>query len=65
MIHFQAALEAIDQLNLFGPSGGQQSVIHVTPDEKALCKVILESMLPRESNSKVREVESGHVTTIC
>jgi len=57
LIHFQAALEAIDQLNLFGPSGGQQSVIHVTPDEKALCKVILESMLPRESNSK--EIDSS------
>jgi len=50
---FQAALEAIDEINLFGSSGGPQSVIHVTPDEKAMCNAILQSMLPRESNSKV------------
>ncbi|XP_076810567.1 phosphorylase b kinase regulatory subunit alpha, liver isoform-like isoform X2 [Clavelina lepadiformis] len=58
----KAALEAIDELNLFGPSGGPQSVIHVTPDEKALCQAILQSMLPRESNSK--EVDAGLLSVI-
>jgi len=58
----KAALEALDELNLFGSDGGPESVIHVTPDEKALCKVILESMLPRESNSK--EVDAGLLSVI-
>ena len=31
----KAALEALDGFNLFGPGGGQASVIHVVPDEVA------------------------------
>nr|XP_026696670.1 phosphorylase b kinase regulatory subunit alpha, liver isoform-like isoform X2 [Ciona intestinalis] len=58
----KAALEAIDEINLFGASGGHQSVIHVTPDEKALCQAILQSLLPRESNSK--EVDAGLLSVI-
>ena len=47
-----AALEAIDGLDLFQSKGGFHSIIHVSPDEKARCQDILESLLPRESHSK-------------
>ena len=47
-----AALEAIDGLDLFQSKGGFNSIIHVSPDEKARCQDILESLLPRESRSK-------------
>lgn len=36
---FQAALEAIDELDLFGAHGGPKSVIHVLPDEVEHCQV--------------------------
>lgn len=58
----KAALEAIDELDLFGGRGGPQSVIHVAPDEKAQCQAILYSMLPRESNSK--EVDAALLSII-
>lgn len=58
----KAALEAIDDLDLFGGRGGPQSVIHVSPDEKAQCQAILYSMLPRESNSK--EVDAALLSII-
>lgn len=48
----KAALEALDGLDLFGPEGGQSSVIHILPDDIQQCKAILQSMVPRESNSK-------------
>ena len=54
MICLQAALEAINELDLFAAKGGPSSVIHVLPDEIQRCQAILMSMLPRESNSKVR-----------
>lgn len=38
---FQAALEAIDELDLFGAHGGPKSVIHVLPDEVEHCQVAL------------------------
>lgn len=38
---FQAALEAIDELDLFGAHGGPKSVIHVLPDEVEHCQVPL------------------------
>ncbi|CAG5114209.1 Oidioi.mRNA.OKI2018_I69.chr2.g8273.t1.cds [Oikopleura dioica] len=47
-----AALEAIDGLDLFQCQGGYRSIIHVSPDEKARCQDVLESLLPRESKSK-------------
>jgi len=48
----KAALEAISGLDLFGIRGSQASVIHVLPDEIARSRITLESLLPRESNSK-------------
>lgn len=37
----QAALEAIDELDLFGAHGGPKSVIHVLPDDVEHCQVPL------------------------
>ncbi|KAI8798736.1 phosphorylase b kinase regulatory subunit alpha, liver isoform isoform X3, partial [Biomphalaria glabrata] len=57
-----AALEAINELDLFGSRGGPASVIHVLPDEAQQCQAILQSMLPRESISK--EVDAALLTVI-
>ena len=38
----QAALEAMNGLDLFGSEGGQSSVIHVLPDDIQSCKVSLD-----------------------
>ncbi|XP_064458019.1 probable phosphorylase b kinase regulatory subunit alpha isoform X2 [Ornithodoros turicata] len=48
----KAALQALDDLDLFGGKGGPFSVIHVMADEAQKCNAVLQSMLPRESNSK-------------
>lgn len=48
----KAALEAMNKLDLFGARGGPASEIHILPDEAVKCSAVLESMLPRESNSK-------------
>lgn len=40
----KAALEAIDELDLFGAHGGPKSVIHVLPDEVEHCQVVLEEI---------------------
>lgn len=48
----KAALQALDELDLFGSRGGDASVIHVMPDTIHWCNTILTCMLPRESNSK-------------
>ena len=53
----KAALEALNDLDLFGSRGGPTSVIHVLADESQKCQAVLQSMLPRESSSK--EVDSG------
>jgi phosphorylase kinase alpha/beta subunit len=37
-----AALEAMDELDLFGIRGGPSSVIHVMADELQKCKAVLE-----------------------
>ncbi|XP_056011600.1 probable phosphorylase b kinase regulatory subunit alpha isoform X5 [Ostrea edulis] len=58
----KAALEAINELDLFGARGGPLSVVHVLPDEAQQCQAILHSMLPRESNSK--EVDAALLTVI-
>ncbi|KAH9504320.1 hypothetical protein Btru_064619 [Bulinus truncatus] len=58
----KAALEAINELDLFGSRGGPASVIHVLPDEAQQCQAILQSMLPRESISK--EVDAALITVI-
>lgn len=48
----KAALQALDELDLFGSRGGESSVIHVMPDMIQWCNAILTCLLPRESNSK-------------
>ncbi|XP_072040676.1 probable phosphorylase b kinase regulatory subunit alpha isoform X2 [Amphiura filiformis] len=53
----KAALEAINELDLFGARGGAASVIHCKSDKIAQCAAILHSMLPRESTSK--EIDAG------
>eukprot|EP00064_Thunnus_orientalis_P002991 superscaffoldBa00000235_g2999 len=58
----QAALEALDELDLFGAHGGPKSVIHVLPDEVEHCQSILCSMLPRASTSK--EIDAGLLSVI-
>ncbi|KAL8604077.1 hypothetical protein ACOMHN_024902 [Nucella lapillus] len=58
----KAALEAINELDLFSSRGGPASVIHVLPDEAQQCQAILMSMLPRESNSK--EIDAGLLSII-
>uniref|UniRef100_A0A3B4T7U8 Phosphorylase b kinase regulatory subunit n=1 Tax=Seriola dumerili TaxID=41447 RepID=A0A3B4T7U8_SERDU len=62
MAKLQAALEAIDELDLFGAHGGPKSVIHVLPDEVEHCQSILCSMLPRASTSK--EIDAGLLSVI-
>nr|DBA34127.1 TPA: hypothetical protein GDO54_001723 [Pyxicephalus adspersus] len=58
----KAALEAIDELDLFGAHGGPNSVIHVLPDDVEHCQSILYSMLPRASTSK--EIDAGLLSII-
>lgn len=58
----KAALEAMDELDLFGGRGGPTSVIHVLPDNSQKCHAVLQSMLPRESNSK--EVDAALLPVI-
>ncbi|XP_036596085.1 phosphorylase b kinase regulatory subunit alpha, skeletal muscle isoform [Trichosurus vulpecula] len=58
----KAALEALDELDLFGVKGGPQSVIHVMSDEVQHCQSILHSMLPRASMSK--EVDASVLSVI-
>ncbi|KAK9508861.1 hypothetical protein O3M35_006320 [Rhynocoris fuscipes] len=58
----KAALEAMNELDLFGARGGPSSVIHVLTDEAQKCRAVLQSMLPRESSSK--ELDSGLLSVI-
>nr|CAH0099835.1 unnamed protein product [Daphnia galeata] len=58
----KAALEAVNELDLFGARGGPTSVIHVLADEAQKCQAVLLSMLPRESNSK--EVDAALLSVI-
>ncbi|XP_025085859.1 probable phosphorylase b kinase regulatory subunit alpha isoform X8 [Pomacea canaliculata] len=58
----KAALEAVNELDLFGARGGPASIIYVLPDEAQQCQAILTSMLPRESSSK--EVDASLITII-
>ncbi|XP_026572482.1 phosphorylase b kinase regulatory subunit alpha, skeletal muscle isoform isoform X2 [Pseudonaja textilis] len=58
----KAALEALDECDLFGAKGGPQSVIHVLPDEVQYCQSILHSMLPRASTSK--EIDASLLSII-
>jgi phosphorylase kinase alpha/beta subunit len=58
----KAALEALNDFNLFGPGGGQASVVHVVPDEIARARITLESNLPSESLSK--EVDAATLSIV-
>uniref|UniRef100_A0A3Q2X0Z6 Phosphorylase b kinase regulatory subunit n=1 Tax=Haplochromis burtoni TaxID=8153 RepID=A0A3Q2X0Z6_HAPBU len=58
----QAALEALDELNLFGAKGGPGSLVHALADDIQQCQSILTSMLPRASISK--EVDAGVLAII-
>ncbi|XP_054457271.1 phosphorylase b kinase regulatory subunit alpha, skeletal muscle isoform isoform X2 [Anoplopoma fimbria] len=58
----KAALEALDDLNLFGAKGGPGSVVHALADDIQNCQSILTSMLPRASMSK--EVDAGVLAII-
>jgi hypothetical protein len=51
----KAALEAMNELDLFGSNGGPRSIIHVSADYIYWCHSVLKSMLPRESFSKVEK----------
>ncbi|RCI02792.1 hypothetical protein CU098_004590 [Rhizopus stolonifer] len=57
-----AALRAINGVNLFGARGGPSSTIYVLPDEMTRNKITLQSVLPRESNSK--EVDGSVLSVI-
>lgn len=48
----KAALEAMDGFNLFGIAGAQEAIVHVVSSDIARSRLTLESLLPRESNSK-------------
>ena len=50
----KAALEAINGENLYGVHGASWSVIFVDIDAHNRNRTIFESILPRESNSKVQ-----------
>lgn len=50
----KAALEAINGCNLFGEKGASWSVIYVDIDAHNRNRSIFETILPRESSSKVR-----------
>ncbi|CAN9509436.1 unnamed protein product [Ophioblennius macclurei] len=58
----KAALEALDELNLFGAKGGPGSVVHALADDIQHCQSILTSMLPRASMSK--ELDAGVLSII-
>uniref|UniRef100_A0A8D0HHN2 Phosphorylase b kinase regulatory subunit n=1 Tax=Sphenodon punctatus TaxID=8508 RepID=A0A8D0HHN2_SPHPU len=58
----KAALEALDELDLFGGKGGPQSVIHVLSDEVQHCQSILHSILPRASTSK--EIDASLLSVV-
>ncbi len=58
----KAAMEALNEIDLFGARGGPASVIHVQSDMIAKCQAVLYSMLPRESSSK--EIDAGLLSVI-
>lgn len=52
----KAALEAINGCNLFGEKGSSVSVIYVDIDAHNRNRSIFETLLPRESSSKVEYI---------
>lgn len=57
----KAALEAINGCNLFGEQGASWSVIYVDIDAHNRNRSIFETMLPRESSSKVNANILGEI----
>lgn len=51
----KSALEAINGCNLFGEKGASWSVVYVDIDAHNRNRSIFETMLPRESSSKVSD----------
>lgn len=58
----KAALEALRGFDLFGAEGGPESVLHVSADDIARMRNLLEATLPRESRSK--EVDAALLSVI-
>jgi phosphorylase kinase alpha/beta subunit len=58
----KAALEAMNNCDLFGVNGSQASVVHILLDEIARTRTTLHSLLPRESSSK--EVDAALLSVI-
>ncbi len=58
----KSALLAMDGLNLFGPKGPQEAVIHVIGDAISHARTALAALLPRESLSK--EVDAALLSVI-
>lgn len=63
----KSALEAINGCNLFGEKGASWSVVYVDIDAHNRNRSIFETMLPRESSSKVSARRDGSMfsTTFC
>ncbi|KAI9189727.1 hypothetical protein H9P43_001160 [Blastocladiella emersonii ATCC 22665] len=57
-----AAMQAIKGVNLFGARGGPTTAVHALPDEISRNVTILNSALPRESNSK--EIDAALLSVI-
>lgn len=53
MRFFKAALESVNGFNAFGHNGTSDSVIYVDIDGHNRNRTTFETVLPRESNSKV------------
>ena len=58
----KAALQALDNLNLFGANGSPRAVVHSVADALSLSRTNLAALLPRESLSK--EVDSALLSII-
>lgn len=60
----KSALEAINGCNLFGEKGASWSVVYVDIDAHNRNRSIFETMLPRESSSKVRKTINSCFTLL-
>jgi phosphorylase kinase alpha/beta subunit len=59
----KSALEAINGCNLFGDKGASWSVVYVDIDAHNRNRSIFETLLPRESSSKVRKYTTWLIET--
>ncbi|MEM6429709.1 MAG: glycoside hydrolase family 15 protein [Deinococcota bacterium] len=58
----KAALEALNNFDVFGAHGSQASKLHTMPDDIARLRVTMQALLPRESRSK--EVDAALLSAI-